>query len=183
MAMATLRGMGQLSWSIETAGIINASPERVMSWWFDPGRWNDDVPYRLEKLGVTDISQTASTANGVRLRTVTWKDRNGWDYHQQMESHQDPSGMAPRNGDRFTASATGTLSFCHPRIWRGRKIGYSCIERTDFVPQGDGSTQVIITHSHTAAGGWYQRRHVQKFDRTRQFDEDHIARCRAAVNP
>lgn len=179
-ALATLRRMGQLAWPRRTSGIVNAGPERVMSWWFDPARGND-FRDRIEKTGATDFSLTASTTDGVRVRTMTWKDRRGWVHHHQTEWHLDPSGLAPRSGDRFIVPASETVSFQFPH---GTKIGFSCTARMEFVPQADGSTQVVVIHSHAAAGGsWFQQRFIRRSDRTRQSDEKTIARCRAAVEP
>lgn len=170
--------MGQLAWPRETSGIVNASPERVMSWWFDPARRND-VRGRIEKTGATDLSLTVSTTDGVRVRTMTWKDRRGWVHHHQSEWHLDHGGLAPRSGDQFIVLASETVSFQHPR---GTKIGFSCTGRILFVPQVGGSTQVAVVHSHTTDGGnWFQRRYIRRSDQTSQLDEDWIALCRAAV--
>jgi hypothetical protein len=149
-----------------------------MSWWFDPARSND-FQDRIEKTGATDFSLTVSTAHGIRVRTMMWKDRRGWVHHHQSELRLDPGGLAPRSGDRFIAPASETVSFLSPR---GTKIGFSCTGRIEFVPQADGSTQAVIVHTHTTAGGsWFQRRYIRRSDQTRQLDEEWIARCRAAV--
>ena len=149
-----------------------------MSWWFDPARRND-FRDRIEKTGATEFSLMESTTDDVRVRTITWKDRRGWAHQHQSELRLDPSGLAPRSGDRFIASGHETVSFQHPR---GTKLGWSCIARIEFVPQAGGSTHVVVIHSHTTAGGsWFQRRLVRKFDGTRQSDEEHIVQCRAAV--
>jgi hypothetical protein len=177
-----LRKMGQLAWSIEVAGIVNASPERVMAWWFNPDRKND-FQDRIERTGATDFSLTESTTDGVRVRAATWKDRRGWVHVHRTELHLDPNGMAPRSDDRFIVSASDTVSFQHPR---GKKFGLTCTGRIEFVPKNSGSTEIVTIHSHAAAGGtWFQQRSIRRFDLqngTRQSDEESISRCRAAVS-
>ena len=88
-----------------------------MSWWFDPAR-GKDCRDRIGKTGATDFSLTLSTTQGVRVRTMTWKDHRGWVHHHQSELHLDPSGLAPRNGDRFIAPASETVSFESPHAPR-----------------------------------------------------------------
>ena len=173
--------MGQLDWSIETVATVNASPERVMRWWFSPERQND-FRDRIEKTGATDFSLSASSTDGIRVRTSTWKDRRGWVHHHRTEWHLDPDGMAPHRGDRFIAPGSDTVSFEHPR---GRKIGFPCTARIEFVPDTNGSTEIAVIHSHETTGGtWIQQRAIRSWDlkkgTTRQFDES-IARCRAAM--
>lgn len=153
-----------------------------MAWWFDPDRKND-FRDRIERTGATDFSLTESTTDGVRVRVATWKDRRGWVHHHRTELHLDPHGMPPRSGDRFIASGSDTVSFQHPR---GKKFGFTCTGRIEFVPQTSGSTEIVSIHSHATAGGtWFQQRYIRRSDLqngTRQFDEESIARCRAAVS-
>jgi hypothetical protein len=171
----------QLTWSIESAGIVNASPERVMAWWFGPDRKNE-FRDRIERTGAKDFSLTEFITDGVRVRDTTWKDGRSWVHLHHTELHLGPDGMAPRTGDRFIASGSETVSFQHPR---GKKFGFTCTARVEFVPQTSGATEIVVVHNHATTGGnWLARRLIRRSDLqkgTRQSDEESIARCREAV--
>jgi hypothetical protein len=71
--------------SFESAATVDASPESVMAWWFHPDR-RDDLRRRIEGAGARDFSLTESTTDGLRVRTMQWTDRGGWETRHEAET-------------------------------------------------------------------------------------------------
>jgi len=164
--------------------MVNASPERVMAWWFHPDR-RDEFQTSMEKFDffAGDVSMTESTADGLRIRDIHWKDNRGQDHHHHIETVLTSDEMPARNGDRFVAPFSQTHDYRTPE---GRKVTLRCSGRTEFIPQATGDTEIIVVHSHIlVGGGWIARLSQHKSELTntdRQF-RDRIARCQAAGGP
>jgi hypothetical protein len=84
-ASSTLPARRRLTLSFESAATVDASPESVMAWWFHPDR-RDDLRRRIEGAGARDFSLTESTTDGLRVRTMQWTDRGGWETRHEAET-------------------------------------------------------------------------------------------------
>jgi hypothetical protein len=129
-----LDDVGKTTWSMRLTAVVKAEPELVMAWWFHPDR-KDDFRHRIERDGATDVSLTESTADGVRVRTATFRDRRGWTHDHQVETRLTAEGMGTRRGDRFIAP-TGDVNNLHSP--RGQRITLQCAGGIEFVPQSEG---------------------------------------------
>ncbi len=67
----------------------------------------------------------------------------------------------------------------------GREITRTCSGRIEFIPQSDGSTQVVSVHRHALTGGtWTERLINRRGDgalQSRQFEEL-IDGCRSEMS-
>ena len=174
--------MGRTVWSIRLAAVVESPPEFVMAWWFHPDR-GDEAQRRITGGDVTDFVLTESTADGVRVRNTSFKDRRGWDHHHRTERHLAPDGSAARSGDRYIVPGSDLNEM---RSSRGQRITLQCEARLEFIARTDGATEVCVQHSHTLAGGsWVTRLAIRRSDPAKeeqQFNEM-IAECKAALSP
>jgi hypothetical protein len=163
------------------SGRIDASPEAVMAWWFHPDR-REEFRERLERSGARDVSVASSREGDTAVLEVAYRNRRGRSVHQRLERLLTPEGMAFPNGDRFVAESREILT---KESQSGREITRTCGARIEFVPQSDGSTQVVSLHRHSLKGGtWAERLGNRRGDaavQSRQFAEL-IDGCRAGVS-
>jgi hypothetical protein len=131
MSPSTIPSVGHPEWSYQTAGMVNASAERVMAWWFHPDR-RAEFQDHIEKAGGRDVSVTQSMSDGVRIRIVNFKDRRGWVQRHQVETRLAPDGIPARDGDRFVAPGGDVVSYSPPS---GGEITITCIGQVEFIPQ------------------------------------------------
>jgi hypothetical protein len=179
---STLRGVGKLEWSFKTSGMVNASPEHVMAWWFDPER-RVDFQKRVEASGASDVSRKESVAEGVRISVSRWKDRRGWDYDHHVETKLTGDGVAASDGDRFVAPVMEIRSYRSPS---GRRGTVTCSGRIEFVPQAGGRTEVSVLNHHTqerVEGVWIARwvQRTQERVNTDHAFRKRVAQCQTAV--
>jgi hypothetical protein len=170
----------QSEWSYTTSGVVDATPQSVMNWWFHPDR-RTDLQKRIEALGTSDVSVTESTTDGLRVRIAHWKGKRGSDHHHHAETTLGIDGLAALDGDRFVAPVSDVVSLLTPS---GLKMTRTCSGRIEFVPLTDGAIEVSMVHSHVlVGGGWFQRRshHRSEQANTERMFRESIARCQAAV--
>jgi hypothetical protein len=179
---STLPVVDQSDWSFELTATVNAEPERVMAWWFDPDR-RGDFRNRLEASGATDISMTESGADGLRARDSHWKDRRGWEHNHHVETKLTPAGTAASDGDRFVAPANDVRSYRSPT---GKTREVACSGAIEFVPRAGGDTEINVLHHHTNVVGastrlvrWVERKLERR--NTDQLFRERVSRCEAAV--
>ena len=149
-----------------------------MTWWFDPERRNE-LWRRTQEEGATDFSLTESIGDGVRVETVHFADRVGWDHDHRTEMPL--ASMAEQGGDRFIALAGDVNRLRSPH---GKKFTFTCTCRIEFVPQPTGATDINVAHEHRVVGStWFQRRVIVRAntaDEERLFNE-RIVRLRTAM--
>jgi hypothetical protein len=160
---------------------VDASPEAVMVWWFHPDRW-EEFRDRLERSGARDVSVSGSKDGDIVVLNTAYRNRLGKSVHQRQERRLTPEGKAFPSGDRFVAESTDILI---KETQSGREITRTCAGRIEFIPQSDGSTQVVSVHRHALTGGtWAERLDNRRGGgalQSRQFAEL-IDGCRAAVS-
>jgi hypothetical protein len=162
------------TWSIRLAEVVDAAPERVMAWWFDPDR-KDDLERRIVGRGATDFALSESIADGRNIRTITFRNARGWDHRHRVERDETPQ----RNGGRFIVSIGDVNEMLLPR---GQRMTLRCEGRLEFISQPGGSTEVNVEHDHTLTGGnWATRRAIWLSDPTNEdrLFKEMIARCQA----
>jgi hypothetical protein len=172
--------MNGSTWPIRLAEVVGAPPGRVMAWWFHPDR-KDEVQGRVTGGEAIDFVLGESATDGVRVRTISFRDRRGWDHHHRVERHLTPDGKATRSGDRFIVPIRDVSEMRSPR---GQRITLECEGRMEFIPRPDGATEVYVEHSHTLVGGnWATRRAIRRSDpgKEDQMFEDMIAECKVAL--
>jgi hypothetical protein len=172
--------MGRSNWSYEASGIVDATPEAIMIWWFHRDR-ADDVLKFAEKIGATETSSTQEMEGEVRIRTYQWKNRRGWTFRHKTEAQLTPEGLAARRDDRFVADLGDVMTYRTPR---GTEMTQACAGRIEFLPLADGSTKVKAVHNHTLDGGkWLWRVGTENRERsnTLALFRDYIARCQKSV--
>lgn len=173
--------VGQLTWSIRTAGTVSASPERVMTWWMHPDRMQD-LQDQIERTGIDGFSQTESTEDGIRVRAARWRDRRGWLHESRFEAPLDSDGrLRPSEDGSFPLYERSTLRAPH-----GYEIDFTCVGRIEFNRQDTNSTEIIVIHNHRVVGGtWFNRRRIMRSDlesEPRDF-QDWVERCQAGLTP
>ena len=140
-----------------------------MAWWFHPDRW-EEFRDRLERSGARDLFVSGSRDGDTAVLEVAYTNRQGRSVHQRQERHLTPDGMAPPSGDRFIAESTDIMT---KETQSGREITRTCAGRIEFIPQFDGSTQVVSVHRHALTGGtWAERLGNRRGDgalQSRQF--------------
>lgn len=175
-----ISSVGHSEWTYQTAGIVNASPERIMAWWYHPDR-RAEFQDRLETAGHLDVSVTESMSDGVRVWIVCFKDRRGWVQHHQIETHLTPDGTATRDGDRFIAPSGDVVNYDTPD---GQTLTTTCTGQIEFIPQASGESEISVVHHHKLVGGSWLRRWSMRRSEPRNSDrvfQESIIRCQAAV--
>jgi hypothetical protein len=177
----TMSGMPVNPRPIMDSAVVNADAQAVMAWWFHPDRW-DDFRNRLERTGAREVSVTGSMEDDVTVVTISFVNPRGRRVHQRRERRLTSDGTAPRKGDRFVVETDEVMT---KETQSGRGITRTCEGRTEFIPNADGSTEVVSVHRHALAGGtWAERLGNRRGDRTlqgRHFAEL-IESCRAATS-
>jgi hypothetical protein len=162
------------------SALVDASPQAVMAWWFHPDR-REEFRDRLERSGARDVSVSGSGHGDIAVMNAVYQNRRGKSVRQRQERRLTPEGIAPASGDRFVAESTDIMV---KETQSGREITRTCAGRIEFIPQSDGSTQVVSIHRHVLTGGtWAERLGNRRGDgalQSRQFAEL-IDGCRAAV--
>jgi hypothetical protein len=174
-------GMPDKAKTMSDSALVDASPEAVMAWWFHSDRW-EEFRDRLERPGARDVSVSGSRHGDIAVLKTAYRNRRDKNVHQRQERRLTPEGMAPPSGDRFVAQSTDILI---KETQSGREITRTCAGRIEFIPQSDGSTQVVSVHRHVLTGGtWAERLGTRRGDgalQSRQFAEL-IDDCHAAVS-
>jgi len=176
------RGMaGGLGWSIVATGVVNATPEAVMSWWFHPDR-EGDFQDRLGLTNVTEFEVSESTDDGgVQVRLTSWRDQRGWSQRHRIERHLTAGRLGQAVDGIFTVPCMEVISYEHPT---GKTMALQCSGRIDFIPKSGGSTEVVVAHKHHLTGGrWLWRRNLRKSDERNQPDllQRQIGLCEVAL--
>jgi hypothetical protein len=176
-----LPGVGQLEWTYETTGVVSASPERVMAWWYDPGRSHESLRL-MERVVGHKISMTQSTVDDLRIRDLRWKDRQGGDRHHHIETQLSSDGMPLREGDLFVAPGSESFSLQLPS---GHEMTRTCEGGMRFLPLPSGATEVSFVHHHILVGGnrldrWSHSR-SERANGHRMF-RDLVAQCQNALD-
>jgi hypothetical protein len=168
--------------TILNSGSVAAAPATVMAWWFHPDR-SEDLRDRLNRVGARDVSVDVSQEGDIRVVTTSYVNNRGNKVHSRRERPLTSEGTAPPSGDRFISESIEVLTM---ETRSGHKLTRTCNGRMAFIPQPDGSTEVVSIHRHALVGGtWAERLGAQKGDgklQTRQFAEV-IESCRAATSP
>jgi hypothetical protein len=153
------------------SGRVDASPKAVMAWWFHPDR-REEFRDRLERSGARDVSVSGSRDGDTAVLETAYRNRQGKRVRQRQERRLTPEGLAPPSGDSFVAEST---EITIKETQSGREITRTCVGRLEFIPQSDGSTQVVSVHRHALTGGrWAERLGNRRGDGTvqsRQFAE------------
>lgn len=161
--------------------MVGAEPEQVADWWFHSDR-RTDYQERIQRTGVAAFSQTESIEEGVGVRTTRWKDKRGWIHESRVETRRDTDGRplpSPDGSYPLTQHATLTAPLHY-------KVIFTCTGRIEFKEHHGRSTEIIVTHNHTASGGTrFNRRNIRNSNQgsePRDF-QDLIDRCRVALAP
>ncbi len=166
--------------TIRNTGVVNASPQAVMVWWFHPDR-RQEFRDRIERSGGRDVSVVASMEGDLTVTTTTFVNKGGHQVRERQERRLTSEGTAPPNGSRFIAESTEVMTREGPG---GHEATRTCQGRMEFVPRPDGSTEVISLHKHVVTGGTFggrlRYRRVDPAVQSRQFAEM-IELCRAAL--
>ncbi len=174
-------GMPDKAKTMSDSARVEASPEAIMAWWFHPDR-SQEFRDRLERSGASDVSVSDTRYGDIAVLNAAYRNRRGKSVHQRKERRLTPEAMAPLSGDRFVAESTDILV---KETQSGRQITRTCAGRIEFIPQSDGSTQVVSVHQHALTGGtWAERLGNRRGDaalQSRQFAEL-IDGCRAAMS-
>jgi hypothetical protein len=127
------------------------------------------------------VSVSGSRDGDTAVLEAEYSNRQGRRVHQRQERRLTPEGMAPLSGDRFVSESKDIMI---KETQSGRELTLTCAGRIEFIPQTDGSTQVVSVHRHALTGGtWAERFGNRRGDgalQNRQFAEL-IDGCRAAV--
>jgi hypothetical protein len=143
--------VGELTWSFESVGRVNASRERVIALWFNPERAAQlrfERRNRAERNGV-DVSHEAFTKDGIRVNVTKWKDKKGWGHDTRSEIVVDANGKPlPEEDGSFPLQVVHV--YISPLHY---KVRFTCLGGINFTAQPDGSTEVRQLHDHRVSGG------------------------------
>ncbi len=134
---------------------VRASSDSVVEWFRRPGQ-REAVLAQWEREGKTECSIEDTVTGSTWTRDIRWTVRTGATMHQHIES---PIGADGRpgtwNGEHFVIVGHEVNHVCFPT---GREETVDCANTLEFVPVGEGETQIISTHRHLTVGAhWYQR--------------------------
>jgi hypothetical protein len=176
---SNLSQMEESDLAFELTGSVNASPDAVMEWWYDPERL-EERRTRLEETG-SNVSLEVEDVDGIRVTTSHLKDRRGWRQSHRVESHLGPNGRPAQQGDRYIARSRDVARYKPPL---GKGVAVSCEGQIEFIPQATGGTEIVVTHRHSVSGGlknW--QRSIAKGEHVNtatQFQET-LGQCQAAL--
>jgi hypothetical protein len=160
-------------YTFSQTGIIDARPEDVIAWWFDPSRRVARLD-KLERSAVGDVTVNESTEEGFKIRDLHYMDRRGWTHHHHVVTVLTPEGITERDGDRLFVLFSDDHNLLS--AW-GKKRRIVCNARFECIPQASGRTEVTLTHKHVGESGgrlerWKRRRCEHAYDRAfrEQFD-------------
>jgi hypothetical protein len=166
--------------SYQSAGRVRASPEQVMTWWYDPDR-NPEQLERFQKAAAGELTITRSVEDGVRIRDFRWTNRKGWKYHVHRETVLTVEGMPAHEGDRFVAPLSQEVS-CQSTS--GSTMTMTCSGQLEYIPLPSGGTYVICTYHLAAVGRDWVRRRFHCWAESKCSDSEFhklIARCESAI--
>lgn len=172
--------MGRSKWSFRLTEVVHSPPESVMAWWFHPDR-KDEVEGRITGGGATYFALDDTSTDGLRVRTISFRDRRGWDHRHRVERQLASDGTPVRSGNRFVVPVRDINEMRSPR---GQRITFECVGQMEFVPRPDGATEVHVEHVHTLAGGnWATRRAIRRSDPGKEDRQlkNIVADCKAAL--
>ncbi len=156
----SLSRVKDLTWSIVVTDLVDADADTVVAWWFHPDRWSDYLQL-IKDRGALDVTFKQSTTGGLAVRTLTYRDAEGWrvDYRRESVVYED--GIPSRTGDQYSAADKSIVNVLHGR----RDLTLHCARRQVFEAIGIGETRISATFEYTMSGGkrrW--RRGVRRND-------------------
>ena len=144
-----------------------------MGWWQHPDRFAE-VLSRLEANDAIGLSFEEAVIDGVRHRTLQWRDKRSWKHRHDAESPGRPEGsLYERVEDRFVVPVADIRTHTSPI---GGKITSTCRGRIEFVPH-TGTTDVVVVHSHLTVSRSKRWRQSQRANTEAQFQEM-VEKCR-----
>ena len=143
-------------WTIRTTAKVRADSHSVVAWFEHPDRIEESFA-ELLKRGLTDCSVDYSSTDSIRVRDVRYKTPRRVLVHIRVESDLGPGGqIGTWTGDRFLLVRHGSKE---DRSARGAQLAINEWDETmEFIPTGDGVTEIIHTqHQRFMGPHWYER--------------------------
>lgn len=142
----------------------------------------DDFRDRMGLTNVADFDVTQSIdESGLQVRVARWRDRRDWIHQHRTERQLGTDQLGRPSDGKFLVPVVEEVSFESPT---GQKMIVSCNGRIEFIPNGNGATEVVMIHNHTLHGGnSIQRRKLRKADQNGQSAllQKQIEQCEAAL--
>lgn len=134
---------------------VRADPHTVVAWFQHPDR-TEEMLAEMVKRGMTDCSVEESYTDTVRIRDFRCKTPKGSTVHARAQTELGPDGhVGVWSGDRFVTHAHG---FNQGPNATGRQETKDWDETREFVPTGEGMTQMCITRHEQLMDDprWYE---------------------------